>query len=90
MTVSQHRPELELDEARIERFAHRLYVAVRQEVAAYAAITDPEMDRDFAEVNRRNVELFFRALGEDRVPTEAELAVLEQSARRRLHQAIPL
>ena len=90
MTVSQHRPELELDEARIERFAHRLYVAVRQEVAAYAAITDPEMDRDFAEVNRRNVELFFRALGEDRIPTEAELAVLEQSARRRLHQAVPL
>lgn len=90
MTISQRRPELDLDEVRTERFAHRLYVAVRQEVPAYAAITDPAMDRDFAEVNRRNVELFFRALGEDRVPTETELAVLGQSARRRLHQAVPL
>ncbi len=88
--MSQRRDELRLTQDQVGRFAQRLYLAVRHEVPAYSAILDPEMDRDFREVNRENVVLFFRCLSEDRTPTTAELAVLERSARRRLHQAISL
>jgi sugar diacid utilization regulator len=84
------RRELQLSPEQVEAFAQRLYRGVRREVAAYGAITDPETDRDFAEVNRRNIEVFFRALAEDRLPTDAELAIFESAARRRLRQAVPL
>lgn len=88
--TSQRRIELGLKTEQVARFSHRLYLAVRREVAAYAAMTDAEVDRDFREVNRENVLLFFRCLAEDRQPTSGELAVLERAARRRLRQAIPL
>ncbi|MGH2927797.1 MAG: PucR family transcriptional regulator, partial [Solirubrobacteraceae bacterium] len=42
------------------------------------------------DINRQNVLIFFRALGENRRPSAVELAVLEASARRRLHQAFTL
>ncbi len=84
------RPELRLTSEQVAAFAQRLYRGVRRQVAEYASITDPETDRDFAEVNRQSVEVFFRALSEDRVPTDAELAIFENAARRRLHQAVPL
>ncbi|MHB8621022.1 MAG: PucR family transcriptional regulator [Chloroflexota bacterium] len=88
--MSQSRGELELTPKQIRRFAERIYRSVRQEVRAYANISDPELDRDFKEMNRQNVRIFFRALAEDRAPSAAELNILEASARRRLHQAIPL
>lgn len=90
MTITQVRSELRVTPEQVAAFAHRIYHSVRQEVRAYAHISDPELDRDFRDVNRLNVEIFFRALAEDRAPSRQELAVLEASARRRLHQAIPL
>lgn len=74
----------------LDEYAHRIYQAVRAEVPAYAAISDAAVDRDFAAVNRRNAELYFRVLAEDRVPLPNELADLEYAAERRLHQAVPL
>jgi sugar diacid utilization regulator len=76
--------------AEMAEYARRINRAVRAEVPAYAAIRDPAVARDFSAVNRKNVELYFRVLAEDRVPRAEELAELEQAARRRLHQAIPL
>jgi sugar diacid utilization regulator len=71
-------------------YALRINRSVRAEVPAYAEIRDPAVAHDFSEVNRRNVELYFRVLAEDRLPRPDELAELELAARRRLHQAIPL
>jgi|GEM_PF-6741554 len=71
-------------------YAQRVYQTVRAEVAAYRAIRDSTVDRDFAQINRRNVELYFRLLAEDRAPRAEELADLESAAARRLHQAVPL
>lgn len=88
--ISQMRAELQLSAGQIALFAERIHRTVRQEVRAYANISDPDLDRDFREVNAHNVEIFFRALAEDRAPSRGELAILEASARRRLHQAIPL
>jgi sugar diacid utilization regulator len=88
--MSPIRPGLLLSQERVEACAARLFSAVRAEVPAYGAIADPEMERDVRRINRLNVELFFRALSEDRPPTAAELLELEESARRRLHQAVPL
>jgi sugar diacid utilization regulator len=90
VTSSHDRSELKIAPDEASAFAGRLYRAVRAEVSAYAEMTDPELDRDFREVNRQNVLLFFRCLAQDRQPTQAELGVLEQSARRRLHQGVPL
>ena len=87
---TQFRSELRLDQARIEEFAQRLYAGVRAEVPEYETLADPELDRDFADVNRRNVEIFFRSLAEDRPPSAAELALLAAAARRRRNQAVPL
>jgi len=88
--TSQPDPGLVLSEKQVAAFSRRLYQTVRQEVPAYAAIDDPGIDGDVREVNRQNVLLFFRCLAERRRPTADELALLQQSARRRLHQAIPL
>ena len=90
MTLAQVRPELLLKPAQIQSFADRLYRGVRAAVPEYANLADPELDRDFAEVNRRNVEIFFRSLAEDRAPSAAELALLGAAARRRRNQAVPL
>lgn len=88
--MSQVYPELRLDDTQVAEFSRRIYESVRQEVAAYSGIDDPATDRDFREMNRQNVLTFFRCLADDRLPRQGELAVLEQSARRRLRQAIPL
>lgn len=88
--MKQRSPRIAIDRLQVDRVAERIYEAVRREVPAYAAIGDPDLDRDFREVNRENVLIFFRALGEYRGPSAAELAILEASARRRLHQAFPL
>ncbi len=90
MTTSHFRSELRLTPEQASSFASRLYEGVRKEVPAYGAISDPEVERDFAATNRRNVELFFKSLREDRMPVPGELAALEASARRRQHQGVPL
>lgn len=72
------------------RYAQRVYQAVRAEVPAYGEISESAVDRDFSEINRRNVDLYFRSLTQDRPPSAEDLAELEFAARRRLHQAIPL
>lgn len=90
MTASQSRSELALNAAQVEAFAGRVNAEVRRDVAAYGAIRDPEVARDFAEVNRLNVLVFFRSLAQDRMPTAAELEGFQSAARRRLHQSVPL
>lgn len=91
MSTSQLKyADLHLSDDQVAAFSQRIYDGVRREVVAYAAIDDPQTDRDFSGVNRENVLLFFRCLAEDRQPTARELGVVEQSARRRLWQAIPL
>ncbi len=75
-------------------YARRIYRAVRAEVPEYARRADSDLDLnlelDFAEVNRRNVDLYFLLLSENRFPRANELVDLELAARRRLHQAVPL
>lgn len=90
MTQTQLRRIPPLTQAQLAAFAGRLNVAVRREVDPYREFADPELDRDFSAMNTRHVELYFRVLGEDRVPTKAELADLADAARRRLHQGVPL
>ena len=70
----------------LEVYAARVHAAVDAEVPEYAALADA----DVFSVNRRNVELYFRALADDRVPGPADLREIERAARRRLHQGIPL
>jgi hypothetical protein len=72
--------------ADLDAYAQRVHAAVDAEVPEYAALADDDV---FA-VNRRNVELYFRMLAEERVPEPGELAEIEVAARRRLHQGIPL
>lgn len=81
---------LDRSEAQRAEYARRIYRAVRAEIAAYSASHDPSLDADFADVNRLNVDLYFRTLAEDRAPRADELAKLELAAQRRLHQAVPL
>jgi len=81
---------LQPSDDQVRAYAKRIYCVVRAEVPAYAAISDSEVDRDFADVNRRNVELYFRVMNEERAPHPDELAELEIAAQRRLHQAVPL
>lgn len=90
MTQQHIRRELLLSREQIATFAERIYTEVRSEVPEYAARLDEDLDRDFAEVNRRNVEIFFRALAEDRPPSAGELELLGAAARRRRDQAVPL
>ncbi len=82
--------DITLTPDQIAEYARRIYAAVRREVAAYGAIDDAAMDRDFAAINRRNVELYFRVMSEERKPDVDELADFQSAAQRRLHQAVPL
>ena len=72
-----------LDPERVDEFARRLNAAVRAEVTTYGASADPVLDQDVSAMNARHVELYFRALGEDRAPTPDELAELADAGRRR-------
>lgn len=75
---------------RVEAFAQRINAAVRGAVTTYGQSADPDLERDFSAMNARNVEIFFLALAEDRVPTAEELAEIADAGRRRLHQGVPL
>ncbi len=77
-------------EAERTEYARRIYRAVRAEIPEYASSPAPGLDADFSDVNRQNVDLYFRTLAEDRVPHVDELVTLEYAAQRRLHQAFPL
>lgn len=77
-------------EAERTEYARRIYRAVRAEIPEYASSPAPGLDADFSDVNRQNVDLYFRTLAEDRPPHADELATLEHAAQRRLHQAFPL
>jgi sugar diacid utilization regulator len=74
----------------VETYAQRINAAVRKDVEPYGGSSDPELDRDFSAMNARNVEIYFRSLAEDRVPSDQELAELADAGRRRLHQGVPL
>ena len=74
----------------IESFVRRVGDAVRKDVEPYGEASDTELDRDFSGMITRNVEIYFRSLAEDRVPTDEELAELADAGRRRLHQGVPL
>lgn len=89
-SVSGGRGVLARTPEQMAEYAHRIHEAVRAEVPAYGALADPAGDGDFAQINRRNVELYFRVLAEGRVPLPEELAELESAAQRRMHQAVPL
>jgi sugar diacid utilization regulator len=79
-----------LSPEQVEAFAQRINVAVRNVVKPYGESGDSELGRDFSAMNARNVEIYFRSLAEDRVPTQAELAEVADAGRRRLHQGLPL
>jgi sugar diacid utilization regulator len=74
----------------VEAFAQRINATVRDVVKPYGDSGDAELGRDFSAMNARHVEIYFRSLAEDRVPTQAELAEVADAGRRRLHQGIPL
>lgn len=90
MSTHQTRRGLLLTPDRVEAFAQRINAAVRGAVTPYGESADPDLERDFSAMNARNVEIYFRALAEDRVPTAAELAEIASAGRRRLHQGVPL
>jgi carbohydrate diacid regulator len=74
----------------VEAFAQRINVTVRGAVKPYGDSGDQELGRDFSAMNTRHVEIYFRSLAEDRIPTQEELAEIADAGRRRLHQGIPL
>ena len=90
MTPSQVRSRLALTREQVNEFAQRISAAVRKDVEPYGDANDQELDRDFTAMISRNVEIYFHALAEDRMPTDAELAELADAGRRRLHQGVPL
>lgn len=90
MSPSQIRSRLTLTREQVHEFAQRISTAVRKDVEPYGDASDSELDRDFSAMISRNVEIYFRSLAEDRVPTESELAELADAGRRRLHQGVPL
>jgi sugar diacid utilization regulator len=86
----QIRERLVLSPRVVDAFAQRVNAAVREVVEPYGRSADPELERDFWAMNARNVEIYFRSLAEDRVPTAEELAEIASAGRRRLHQGVPL
>jgi hypothetical protein len=76
--------------AQREEFARRLNRATRLEVADYASTPDPEVEHDRAEVDLRNVDLYFRLLAERRPPELEDLQPFVEAARRRFHQGYSL
>lgn len=79
-----------INEQQVERFARRINAAVRHEVAPYGDAPDSELGRDLSTMVVRHVEIYFRSLSEDRMPSDAELTEIASAARRRLHQGVPL
>jgi sugar diacid utilization regulator len=90
VTSTQVRSRLLISPAQVEDFARRINAAVRKDVEPYGEAPDSELSRDFSTMNSRHVEIYFRSLSEDRVPSRVELAEIGNAARRRLHQGVPL
>ncbi|WP_309045679.1 PucR family transcriptional regulator [Marinobacter sediminicola] len=64
--------------------------AIREEVPAYGAITDPGLIDEVRSMTRINLEVWHRTLLDERAPTEEDLAPVSAFACRRYHQGVPL
>ena len=90
MSSTQVRSRLLISPQQVEKFARRINAIVRKDVESYGEAPESELSRDLSAMVVRNVEIYFRSLAEDRVPSDQELAELANAARRRLHQGVPL
>jgi sugar diacid utilization regulator len=90
VSSAQIRHQLLLRPEQVAAFARRINAEVRHVVKPYGESVDLELERDFSAMNTRNVEIYFRSLAEDRVPTAGELEEIAAAGRRRLHQGVPL
>lgn len=60
------------------------------EIDAYRELPEPVVEGQILEVSRHNLELFFRALADERPVSDEELRPFQESARRRAAEGLPL
>ena len=70
--------------------AQRMVGEFRAEITGYARLPESVTGGQILAVSQRNVELFFRSITEQRMPTEEELGPFRESARSRAEEGLPL
>lgn len=73
----------------IEGFARSIAGRIETEIPAYARVPGSPIKQDLIEIETRNLELYLRALADERLPDPAELADLEVASGIRLRQGFP-
>lgn len=76
--------------ADIEYHTDVMMHAIRKEVPAYGAITDPRLVAEVRSMTRTNLAIWHRILLDQHPPTDEVLAPVAAFARRRYHQGISL
>jgi hypothetical protein len=75
---------------RIPALARQMITAFTTEIPVYASLPPEQLDGEVLAICERNLELFFRCVGEAREPADDELVELSASAARRAEERIPI
>jgi hypothetical protein len=70
--------------------ARRMVQMFQREIAAYRRLPDSAVEGQVLDISKRNVDLFFTSIVEDRSPTDGELQPFRDSARNRASEGLPL